>query len=53
MFFDLLQLVREFFTENIIKKKKEWSRTEQTSYETVAKKSWTYLFANPDRHKRQ
>ena len=40
MFFGLLQLVRFFFTENIIRKKNE----------TVAKKSWRYLFANPDRY---
>ena len=38
-----------FFTENIIRKKK-WSSTEQALNETVAKKSWRYLFSNSDRY---
>ena len=52
MFFDLPQLVRDFCTEKIIKtnKKKEWSSSEQVPNETVAKNSWRYLFANPDRY---
>ena len=33
-----------------LKIKKELSSTEQASNETVAKKSWRYLFANPDRY---
>ena len=45
MFFDLLQLLEDFCTENIIKKKKkEWSSTEQASNEAVTKNSWRYLF---------
>ena len=28
----------------------KWSTTEQASNETVATKSWRYLFANPDRY---
>ena len=38
----------DFCTENIIKK--VWSRTEQASNGTVAKNSWKYPFANPDRY---
>ena len=44
MFFDLLQLLEDFCTENIIKKKKEWSSTEQASNEAFTKNSWRYLF---------
>ena len=36
-----------FCTENM---RKKWSSTEQASDETVANKSWRYLFANPDRY---
>ena len=43
-------LLGDFCTENIIFLKKEWSSTEQASNETVAKNSWRYLFANPDRY---
>ena len=39
----LLQLVRIFF-------RTKWSTTEQASNDTVATKSWRYLFANPDRY---
>ena len=36
-----------FCIENI---RKKWSSTKQASNKTVAKKSWRYLFANPDRY---
>ena len=50
MFLCLLQLVRGFCTENIIRKK--CSGSEQASNETVAKTSWKCLFANPHRYMR-
>ena len=45
-FFIYCCLLGDFCVENITKK--ERSSTEQASNETVAKNSWTYLFANPE-----
>ena len=42
----ILQLVRGFFVLKYSKKR--WPATEQASNKTVAKKSWRYLFSNPD-----
>ena len=51
--FCLLQLVRGFCTENIVREK-IWLSTEQATNETVAKKSWRYLLQiQTDRFKRQ
>ena len=54
MFLDLLQLLRRFCTEKIIKNKhtnkQEWSSTEEASNESVAKNFWRQLLSNPDRH---
>ena len=45
-FFCLRQLVKDFLYRKHHEKK--WSSTEKASNETVVKKSWRYLFANPD-----
>ena len=50
-FFVYCSLLGVFCTKSIIRKNKtDWSRTEEASNKTVAKKSWRYLFANPDRY---
>ena len=50
-FFVYCSLLGVFCTKSIIRKNKiDWSRTEEASNKTVAKKSLRYLFANPDRY---
>ena len=52
-FFVYCSFLGVFGTKSIRRKNKtDWSRTEEASNKTVAKKSWRYLFANPDRSAR-
>ena len=52
-FFVYCSFLGVFGTKSIIRKNKtDWSRTEEASNKTVAKKSWRYLVANPDRSAR-